>query len=40
MLEGIALEASILDFHGSYHWPIQLWLEVPATLGKKPFSFE
>jgi Rad3-related DNA helicase len=22
MLEGTTLEASILDFHGSYHWPI------------------
>jgi exonuclease III len=40
MLEGTALEASILDFPGSDHWPIQLWMEVPTTPGKKPFRFE
>jgi len=40
MLEGTALESSILDWHGSDHWPIQLWLKVPATPGRKPFRFE
>jgi hypothetical protein len=40
MLEGIALEASILNIHGSDHWPIHLWMDVPASLGKKPFWFE
>lgn len=33
MLEGTTLEASILDIHGSDHWPIQLWLDIPTTLG-------
>jgi hypothetical protein len=40
MLEGLAMEASILNTHGSDHWPIQLWIEVPATPGRKPFRFE
>jgi hypothetical protein len=40
MLEGIAMEASILNIHGSDHWPIQLWMEVSASPGKKPFRFE
>jgi exonuclease III len=40
LLEGTTLEVSILDFHGSDHWPIQLWLDVSATPGKKPFRFE
>jgi exonuclease III len=38
MLEGMAMEASILNTHGSDHWPIQLWIEVPATPGRKPFQ--
>jgi hypothetical protein len=40
MLEGTALEASILNIPGSDHWPIQLWMDVPTTPGKKPFRFE
>jgi hypothetical protein len=40
MLEGIAMEASILNTHGSDHWPIQLWIEVPATPWRKPFQFK
>jgi hypothetical protein len=40
MLEGTTLEASILNVPGSDHWPIQLWLDVPTTPGKKPFRFE
>jgi hypothetical protein len=40
MLEGTTLEAKILDFHGSDHWPIQLWLDVLATPGCKPFRLE
>jgi exonuclease III len=40
MLEGTALEASILNIPGSDHWPIHLWLDVQATPGKKPFRFE
>jgi exonuclease III len=40
MMEGLAMEASILNTHGSDHWPIQLWIEVPATPGRKPFRFE
>jgi mannosylglycoprotein endo-beta-mannosidase len=40
MLEGIAMEGNILNLSGSDHWPIQLWMDVPATTGKKPFRFE
>jgi exonuclease III len=40
MLEGTTLEASILNTPGSDHWPIQLWMDVAATPGKKPFRFE
>ena len=40
MMEGTTLEATILNFSGSDHWPIQLWMDVPATPGKKPFRFE
>jgi exonuclease III len=40
MMDGMAIESSILNRTGSDHWPIQLWLDVPATLGKKPFRFE
>jgi hypothetical protein len=40
MLEGTAMEANILNIPGSDHWPIQLWVDVPATPGRKPFRFE
>jgi hypothetical protein len=40
MLDGVAMESTILNLSGSDHWPIQLWVDVPATPGKKPFRFE
>jgi exonuclease III len=40
MMEGTTMEATILNLSGSDHWPIQLWMDVPATPGKKPFRFE
>jgi len=40
MLDGTAMEDTILNLSGSDHWPIQLWVDVPATPGKKPFRFE
>jgi exonuclease III len=40
ILDGTAVETTILNRTGSDHWPIQLWMEVPATPGKKPFRFE
>jgi hypothetical protein len=40
MLDGVAMESAILNLSGSDHWPIQLWVDVPATPGKKPFRFE
>jgi hypothetical protein len=40
LMEGTTLEAHILDAHGSAHWPIQLWLDIPASPGCKPFRFE
>jgi hypothetical protein len=40
LMEGTTLEARILDAHRSDHWPIQLWLDIPASPGCKPFRFE
>jgi exonuclease III len=40
IMDGTAMETTILNRTGSDHWPIQLWMEVPATPGKKPFRFE
>ena len=40
ILDGTAVETTILNRTGSDHWPIQLWMDVPATPGKKPFRFE
>jgi len=40
LMDGMAMESTILNLFGSDHWPIQLWVDVPATLGKKPFQFE
>jgi exonuclease III len=40
MMEGTTMESTIMNLSGSDHWPIQLWLDVPATTGKKPFRFE
>lgn len=37
MMDDTAMESTILNLLGSDHWPIQLWLEVPATPRKKPF---
>ena len=40
LMEGTTLEAHILDAHGSAHWPIQMWLNIPTSPGCKPFRFE
>jgi hypothetical protein len=40
MLDGMAMEATVLNLPGSDHWPIQLWMDISATPGKKPFRFE
>jgi exonuclease III len=40
MMDGTTMESTIMNLSGSDHWPIQLWLDVPATTGKKPFRFE
>jgi len=39
-MDDTALESTILNLLGSNHWPIQLWMDVPSTPGKKPFHFE
>jgi exonuclease III len=33
LMEGTTMEAHILDAHVSDHWPIQLWLDIPTSLG-------
>jgi hypothetical protein len=40
MLEGTYMKSTILNFPGSDHWPLQLWVDISATPGKKPFRFE
>jgi len=40
LMDGLALEASVLDSPESCHWPIQLWLDILGSLGRKPFRFE
>jgi ribonuclease HI/exonuclease III len=40
LMEGVAMTSTILDLSGSDHWPIQLWVDIQATPGKKPFRFE
>jgi hypothetical protein len=40
MMEGTTVEADILNFSGSDHWPLQFRMDIPATPGKKPFRFE
>ena len=40
MMEGTTMESTILNFSGSDHWPLQLWVDVLATPSKKPFRFE
>jgi exonuclease III len=40
MMEGIAMEAAILNISGSDHWPLQLRMDILATPRKKPFRFE
>jgi exonuclease III len=40
MMEGTSMESTILNFSGSDHWPLQLWVDISATPGKKPFRFE
>jgi len=40
MMEGTTVEADILNFSRSDHWPLQFRMDIPATPGKKPFRFE
>ena len=40
MMDGTAMESTILNFLGSDHSPLQLWVDIPATPSKKPFRFE
>jgi len=40
ILDGTAMESTILNYPGSDHWPIQLWRDISATPGKRPFRFE
>jgi len=40
MLEGPIIEANILLKLGSYHWPVQFWVDTIATPKYKPFRFE
>jgi hypothetical protein len=35
-MDGLALEANILDAPRSDHWPIQLWLDILALLVTSP----
>jgi hypothetical protein len=40
MMEGIAMEAAILNISGSDHWTLQLRMDILATPRKKPFRFK
>jgi hypothetical protein len=40
LMEGLVMSVSILDISGSDHWPIQLYLDISRTPGRKPFHFE
>jgi hypothetical protein len=39
-MDGLTLEANILDALGSNHWPIQLWLDILSSLSRNTFIFE
>jgi endonuclease/exonuclease/phosphatase family metal-dependent hydrolase len=35
-----AIEATILPYHGSDHWPINLLIDIPTSPKNRPFHFE
>jgi hypothetical protein len=40
ILEGLALESSIIPKSGSDHWPMQFWIDTTSAPKFKPFKFE